>query len=143
MYCYCCLDSRLNIIIFRFITKVHINWIHTTGNIKSWGSIKILLKFDCIHSSRHDNKFKIRSFDKNLFNESKENISIKSSFMCLVEYNDGILFQLMIHHRFSQQHTISHVLKDSFSRSLILKPDGVPNFLSKFNIHLFSDSGRN
>lgn len=129
----------LHIIRLGLFAEIHIHRVGSSGNVESRSPTEILLKFLCVQSSWHYNQLQIWPLDQYLFYETEKNVSIKCPLMSLVENHDWVLFEFMVHHGFSEQHTVSHIFKDCFFGSQIFESDRVSDLLSKLYIHLFAD----
>jgi hypothetical protein len=60
--------------------------------------------------------------------------------MSLIDNHHWVRSKIRLHHKLSQQHTISHVLDYCILRGVVLKTNRITDLLSKFHLHLLTDS---
>ena len=62
-----------------------------------------------------------------LLHQSKQNVCVYSPFMGLVQHDDGVLGEVIVHQALPQQHPICHVLDDGLRAGAVLEANGVAN----------------
>ena len=116
--------------------------IRSSFNIDNWICIEIAHKFGRIYCCRHNDKLKRSLFFsitiwQPFMKNSHKNISIYTSFMCFIQYEQIIAYS---RHHLSNRHTISSKYNSCLSWSLLLKSYIIANLFTDNHLHFFSNS---
>ena len=93
--------GSFNVISLRFFTEIHVDWEHSAWNVETRSPVEVVLEFGGVHCGRHDDQFQVFSLCQNLLNEPEQDISVECTLMGLIENDDRILFEFVVHHGLS------------------------------------------
>ena len=123
-----CIDHTIDIILLSILGVINPDWKGSPFNSVNGLSVKKDRKFFNIHSGTHDHQLEILSSFQQTFQQTNQNIRVDGSLVGLIENDDIIVIQPVVHHKFSQQHAIgdkfdlslnqryiTYVLEDNFS----------------------------
>ena len=123
MNCNSFLNCCINVIINCSFLENLLHRKSSSRNFENWSITKKARKLLCIHCCGCNDELDVPSLLSDFFKNTKKHISVKTSLMGLVHDDGAVHFKLWIVETFSEEHTISHVLDDSFFGSAVLKTD--------------------
>ena len=123
MDCHCFLDSYINVIVNGSLFKVFMDREDPTGNLEDGCPSEEKRKLFSIHSGRGDDDFDIPSFLGYVFEDTKEHISVQTSFVGLVHNDRRVHLELIIVETLPEQDSVGHVFDDCLVGGAVFEPN--------------------